>query len=341
METYYVTGATGHLGRNFIIALLEGNPKAQVVALVLPKDKKRDFPPSIASRIFFVEGNILEPKDLDAFFSTWRGEENFLLHSAGLITIFKKKAPHIMEVNYEGTRLIAQKALEHKINKMVYVASVDAFKKEKKGPIYEPLHFNPSELNDIYGRSKAMACHALLDEFLPRGLNVVIVMPSALMGPNDYFAGPINSALSLFYHGHLPGIVTGGYDLVDARDVALGIVAAFDKGWNGECYLLTGHSSSVKDLIAVARKLTGKKGGKLVVPANMMKIFAPFMILHAKIHHQKALFTPYSMECLSSNHDYQPTKAKMELGYSSRPLEDSVKDTLEWIKYRDTFEIKN
>ena len=133
----------------------------------------------------------------------------------------------------------------------------------------------------------------------------------------------------------LPAITKGGYDIVDVGDVAKGILQVIDKGRSGESYLLTGHYVTVKGLIEEAAKVANKKPVKNKVPHFAIKAVSPFIERHAKRHNKAPLFTGFSMDCLVQNSNYSYKKANEELGYSPRPLEETMKDTIEWMVNND------
>ena len=184
-------------------------------------------------------------------------------------------------------------------------------------------------MEGVYSKSKAAANNIVLAA--KDKMRCIIVMPSAIMGPNDPFSAPINNAIRKFINGKLPAIVKGGYDIVDVRDVAQGIISCIDKGDSGSSYFLSGTAISVKDLIAMAASIENKRPVKLQIPHALIKIISPFIEAKARIRHKTPLFTGFSMDCLKQNPTYSKNKAKNELGYEARPLEKTMEDTIAWM----------
>lgn len=122
-------------------------------------------------------------------------------------------------------------------SRLVYVSSVHAIP-EKPAPetITEPDRFAPDEILGDYGKSKAMAT-ALVLEAAQSGLNASVVLPSGILGPGDLARGNMTRMLLSFCRGRLPLGVKGGYDFVDVRDVAAGVLACTERGKAGECYI--------------------------------------------------------------------------------------------------------
>ena len=114
-----------------------------------------------------------------------------------------------------------------------------------------------------------------------------------------------------------------------------GILNILDKGEKGESYLLTGHQVSVKELIGVAAKVANKKSVTKTVPHFIIKIASPFLEMHARIHKKTPLFTGFSMDCLKQNSNYSYDKAKLKFGYSARELEETMKDTIDYLLFNN------
>ena len=325
METYYITGGTGHLGRNIVLELLK-KENINIVILALKNDTHRDFQDP-QKKISFVDGDVLDTESIDTFFNTRRSEINYCIHAAGLISIYKKRDEKVFNVNTEGTKNMVDLALKNNIDKFVYVSSVDCITKPKRGEIVEPSHHDEN-IKGVYAKSKAIASNYCMNS----SLNTIIVHPSAILGPNDPFGGPINTALKMFLNGKLKTIVNGGYNLVDVRDVARGIINAIEYSVNNENYILSGTNIEIKDLIDLSSKITGLTSYKRCVSTKLVKLVCPILEAYSKLSHKKPLFTAYSMDCLRQNYNYSSLKAKNEIHYIITPIEETLKDTFDILK---------
>ena len=334
MKTYFITGISGFLGRNLTIELLK-QKDVRIVGLVLSNEKNLEFYEQ-HDNITLVRGNILNKDDVVKFLSTPNSGDKYLIHTAGKISVYKKNDPITTEINVVGTRNVIDACIDKGFKKVVYVSSVDSVPKRKgNNVIYEPEKYDINLVDGVYSKSKVEANNIVLDAVKSNNLNACIVLPSAIMGPNDPFNAPINSAIKRFLNDKLPAITKGGYDIVDVRDVAKGILQIIEKGRSGESYLLTGHYVTVKELIEEAAKVANKKPVKNKVPHFAIKAVSPFIERHAKRHNKAPLFTGFSMDCLVQNSNYSYKKANEELGYSPRPLEETMKDTIEWMVNND------
>ena len=330
MKTYYITGISGFLGRNIVKEILSREPDADIVGFVLPNDKNKDFS-MYGKEPLLVEGNILNKEDVKRFLSTHDKEYKILIHAAGRISVYKKGDPLTTTINVEGTKIVTDAAIECGISKMIYVSSVDALDKHLGNEtIYEQSRYDETKVDGVYSKSKANASNYVLDK-ANKVFEVVIVNPSAIMGPDDPFGAPINIAIKKAIHNKLPAVTKGGYDIVDVRDVASGIVSLVDKGISKESYLLTGHYISVKDLMNKTCEISGAKKVKFVVPHWLIKCISPFVELYAKIAKKKPLFTGFSMDCLNQNSNYSYQKSEALFGYKPRLIEETLIDTIKWM----------
>ena len=135
-----------------------------------------------------------------------------------------------------------------------------------------------------------------------------------------------------FMRKKLLAIVDGSYDFVDVRDAAKGIILAGKKGRKGESYILSGEQITVKNMMKILEQETGIPAPKTVLPKWFAMITGFFSEIYYKIKKQKPLFTSYSVSTLSSNSLTSSEKAKRELGYESRSVKQSLKDTVQWMK---------
>ena len=325
-QTYLITGATGFLGRAVLQLLLAHS--CRVLALVKNSDPLiYTLPKHVA--VFY--GDLTDKESLRDFFAA--GGDNFcVLHCAGLISIASKPDEALYAVNVQGTRNIVDLSREFGAEKLVYVSSVHAIA-EKPAPqtITEPNHFSPDDILGDYGKSKAMAT-ALVLKAAQSGLNASVVLPSGILGPGDLSCGNTTRMLLAFCRGRLPFGVKGGYDFVDVRDVAVGVLACAERGKAGECYILSGHYASIQDLLALTASLLGRKVPKFCVSATLASCAAPIFEKIAQLRGKRPFFTPYSIAVLRSNGHFSNAKAVGTLGFYARPLRETLQSMILWFQ---------
>ena len=322
-KLYLVTGATGHVGTVLVAELLKRG--AQVRALVLPGRGQQ-----LPSGVEVVEGNIAEAQSLPPFFSRDGYDRLTLIHCAALITVSSKLNPLVWKTNVHGTENLMRQAFLAGVERVVYVSSVHAIpEKPESEVISEVSCFSPDLVHGQYAKSKAAAAQVVMD-YARKGLDVSIVHPSGIIGPGDLQTrNHMIRTLHAMAKGTIPVALHGGYDFVDARDVAYGILACEEKGRAGECYILNGSYITVSDLLNTVRGLRGKPPRNIVVPHALAKAFAPAgERLVALVRKEAPLFTPYSVYTLHTNGHFSHEKAAKELGYRPRDIVDSIRDSL-------------
>ena len=126
--------------------------------------------------------------------------------------------------------------------------------------------------------------------------------------------------------------ISGGYNFVDVRDVASGLIAAAEKGKLGEGYLLCGEAVSLERLFAGLKAASGLKHTTFRLPYWMALPGAYVAEYVAVKRKQTPYFTPYSLQTLRSNHEVDLSKSAEELDYRPRPFEQSICDTVKWFR---------
>ena len=196
----------------------------------------------------------------------------------------------------------------------------------------EITRFDPTKVEGEYAKSKAMAANYVLDAVREQGLDACIIQPSGIIGPYDFKVSHLTQLIIDVAAGRLRAGVKGGYDFVDVRDVVAGILAACEKGRPGECYILSNRYVAVPDLLAMITKATNQKPIKVFMPMWLAKLAAPLAELYYNARKQPPLYTKYSLYTLGSNANFPHAKADRELGYQARPTQETINDTVAWLK---------
>ena len=166
-----------------------------------------------------------------------------------------------------------------------------------------------------------------------KGLDVVLVHPSGIIGPYDYeHNNHLNQTIRDFLSGKLTTLVKGGYDFVDVRDVADGLLKALYEGGSSQTYILSGHYVSIEDLIKLAAKASGRTPIHRVLRLGFVKLFVPLVEWWGKLRKRRPLYTAYSLYTLNANANFSHAKASRVLDYQTRPLTETVADTVQFIR---------
>jgi len=215
---------------------------------------------------------------------------------------------------------------------LVYTSSIHAFTELPHGQtLVETKHFDENKVKGDYARSKALATNIVLDA-VKNGLDAVILHPTGVIGPYEYTLSNMGQLIIDFMKRKLFAYIDGTYDFVDVRDVAHGIILASEKGRSGENYILSGEQITVKRILEHLENATGLKAPRIKIPAWFAQLTAPLSELYYKILQQQPLYTSYSIQTLYSNSLTSHNKAKEELGYKPRPINEAIFDTVCWLK---------
>ncbi len=327
-RVYIVTGANGFLGNNIIRELMK-NKENEIRALVLPNSNIKVLE-GLNCKIYY--GDVTKLETLEKIFKVNENIETYVIHCAAIVYIKTKYNPKVYDVNVNGTKNIITKVLE--INaKLVYVSSVHAItEKENKELMQETIDFDPTKVKGQYAKTKAETAKYVLDMVKEKNLNACIVHPSGIIGPNDFNGSHLTQLIIDFAKGKLKACVRGGYDFVDVRDVANGIINACSKGKKGECYILSNRYVEIKELLDIISKIQNKKKIKSILPMWLAKLTAPLSEIYYALLKQPPLYTRYSLYTLKSNSNFSNEKAKRELNFKNRDLQETLQDTLTWLK---------
>ena len=318
-----ITGATGHLGNVLVRKLVSRNRKIRV--MVLPGE---DIASLEGLEVEKVEGDVCFPDSLRKVFEG----ADIVYHCAGVISIIPGQQKQLFQVNVIGTRNVVNICLEKKVKRLVYVSSIHALSEPEPGIIFnESRQFDPENVLGEYSRSKALGTLEVI-KGIERGLDAVILCPSGIIGPHDYRVSEMGKLIVDFFNGKVKAYVEGAYDFVDVRDVAEGLISACRKGKKGECYILSGQQISVKKILKYLEKMSGVRAPAVKVPHRIARVVGLFNVLYCNLLKITPLFTPFSIDVLASNSLVSCRKAQDELGFSSRPVYESIKDAIRWFK---------
>ena len=326
--TFIVTGAAGHLGSTIVRLLSQAGQNVRALSLAGEAQRAR-------RGVTWFTGDVCRPESLRTLFSGLDGRDVCVIHAAGVVDISGEMSARMRDVNVEGTKNVIALCREFDVRRLVYVSSVHAIpEREDMGVMREIRAFSPDAVTGGYAKTKAEATQAVLDA-AAAGLDAVVVHPSGILGPYDDAGNHLVQVLRDYLRGKLPACVRGGYDLVDVRDVASGCIRAALHGRSGECYILSNRHYEVSDMLKLAREAGG--GRKLpVLPMWMAEAAVPLLGLVAKLRRQRPLYTRYSLYALKSNDRFDHDKATAELNYRPRDLRATIRDTVRYLKARQT-----
>jgi dihydroflavonol-4-reductase len=317
--TTAVTGASGHLGGNLIRVLLAQGRTVRVLA-------RSDVRALQGLDLQVVHGDIFDGRALRELMD---GADT-VFHLAARISIAGAEGGLVERTNVAGVRNVLQACRSVGVRRLVHCSSIHAFDARPTDGIIDetrPLALGPDHA--AYDRSKAEGQQAVL-EAARAGLDAVVINPSAIIGPFDFKPSRMGSVFLDICHRRLPVLIDGGYNWVDARDVAQGAVLAEQKGRTGESYLLCGHWVHIREVSRLIGRVTGRRTPTAAAPLWLAGAASWFSLGWGRVRGVAPKFTPAAVSALSSHRLISHGKAARELGYEPRPFEETVRDTLEW-----------
>lgn len=329
---YLVTGAAGFLGSNVCSQLLERGELVR--AFVLPEDPAVKYVPKEVEICF---GDLCNPDSVNKFLTIQEGMNSIVIHCASMVTVNPDYNQKLMDINVGGTTNIVEACLMHQeCRKLVYVSSTGAIpelpkgQKIKEADQFEPI--NPEKQVGCYSQSKAKATQIVLNAAKNSGLNACVVHPSGILGPGDHAISETTGTLLKIMKGEMPIGMKGSFNLCDVRDLAHGCIGAADKGKKGECYILGNEEVTLKELCEMLHKESGCKKIKLYLPLGLAKCMAESMEKKAKKTGKKPVMTTFSVYNLERNNAFDYSKAKEEIGYTTRSYQKTIHDEVVWLK---------
>jgi dihydroflavonol-4-reductase len=250
-----------------------------------------------------------------------------VFHVAGTTSMRTRSRDHVFEVNVGGTRNVMEEALRAGVQRAVLTSSSSAVgAAEPGGTVDEDQPFNIGRLGVAYINSKHDA-ELVSMRVAAKGLSVVIVNPSFVLGPDDPNpSGTSNALVRRLLLRRIPGYLDGAINIVDVRDVAKGHVLADERGEDGERYLLTGRNFTLQRLFADLSRIAN-------VPPPPVRMQGRLVLAGVEMVERLGLPIPTSPDEVRSGTQwftYRNDKARTQLGWEPRPHEETLEDTVRW-----------
>lgn len=323
VKKIFVTGADGMLGSNICRELLKQGYK--VKAVCLPNTKSRTL-----------EGLDIEMKHGDILDTDFLNREmkdcHSVIHIAALTTVWPRRSKKIFEVNFQGTKNIADKAADFKLERMVHIGTANSFGHgTKENPGTEQTPFNSATYGMDYIDSKLKAQQLLLERHASDGFPVVIINPTFMIGPFD--SGPSSGQMIIGLHkGDIPAYARGGKNFVAAKDVATAAVNALTMGRTGQCYIAGNENLDFKSFFRKASLVLNKPFKMVAAPQFLILTLGAFNSMIARITGNPPKIS-FTMARMAGVGQYTSSaKAQKELNMPQTPIEEAIKDCVEWFK---------
>ncbi|HEY8376125.1 MAG TPA: NAD-dependent epimerase/dehydratase family protein [Nannocystis sp.] len=321
-----VTGAAGFIGHHVVRLLLEqGRP---VRALLRPGEDPRNLAGLDAALLERVEGDILDRARLHEVVAGC----DVVYHLAAIYRTWVPDPKVIYDVNVTGSANVLAAAVAAGVRKVVYTSSIAAVGLRADGaPSAETVPFNLWADSFDYVRSKYLGQQVAL-AFAPI-LDVTVVNPGMPLGPGDIGPTPTGKTLIDALSGRIRLCFEGGLNIVDVEDVARGHLLAEQHGRRGESYLLTGHNLTIFELIDELRRVLGMRHTMFATPVAAARAAGWALERIAdRVTRREPLITAGSVAYTSQRLHFDNRKAREELGFHVRPLEETLRRAADWFR---------
>jgi dihydroflavonol-4-reductase len=327
MQTVLVTGATSFLGYHVVRRLNASGLRPRVL-------ERRDAAAGILDRVD-VERCSGHLEDAGAVRAACAGADT-LLHTAFKVSVGggAQLLAEMRQVNIGGTVDLLRTAAAASVRRAVIVGSALAVGVNREPePLDERASWSRHAFDLPYAIIRRDAEIAALAEATPR-FDVVSVCPAFTFGPDDPAGAPANALLESLIRGRLRFTLPVGFACTDVRDFADGMVRAAERGRPGERYLLTGENVTVDQLLGRAAAIAGVRAPWFRPPMFLLHGLVGAIDLVSRIRRRPAPVTRDVLQVIGRYAWYDASRARNELGWTPRPLDETLGDTIAWLRRR-------
>jgi dihydroflavonol-4-reductase len=325
MQSVLVTGATSFLGYHVVKRLNHDGVRPRVL-------ERPGSPLQVLDRLN-VERSAGDLDDPAAIRAACRGVTT-LLHVAFKVSVGggPEAVAEMERVNVEGTRALLQAAAESGVRRAVVTGSALAVGVNRQAlAIDESAAWSDYALDLEYATLRRRVELEALGKATP-DFAVMTVCPSFTFGPDDPTGAPANKLLQALMAGKLPARVAVGFGCLDVRDFATGMVLAGERGRSGERYLLSGNNVTTDELVEQVAALTGVRPPRFTAPAWLVRGLVGVLGVLGRVRGKPPAITSDVLQILGRYAWYDTRKARTELGWTPRPLAETLTDTIAWLK---------
>ena len=319
-----VTGGTGFVGAVVVRRLVSAGHRVRVLARPgNPRQLLAGLPVEIA------EGDLGDTASLARCLRGCR----LLFHVAAMYTLWAKDRRLFYEVNVEGTRRLLRGAAEAGVGRVVYTSTVGVLGIPRDGsPGTEDTPVSLADMAGDYKRSKFLA-EEVARGYAGQGLPVVIVNPSAPIGPGDIKPTPTGRLVVDFLRGKMWACLDTGLNLVDVEDVAAGHLLAAERGRIGERYILGGRNLALREIFGILGRIAGMRPPRLTLSAAAVLPIAHLSEWIADhLTGQPPLVAVDAVRMARKRMFFDPGKAVRELGMPQSPVENALARAVQWFR---------
>jgi dihydroflavonol-4-reductase len=320
--TTLVTGSTGFLGNHVARQLVAAGHSVRL--LVRSTSNLASLDGLNAER---VTGDLQDAASLDRAMKGMRR----VYHVAADYRLWTRNPREIYESNVEGSRRLFEVAAEAGVERIVYTSTVAtiAVPTHGSGLPNEDTRATLSQMIGHYKRSKFLAELEAI-KAAAAGVPVVIVNPTAPLGPGDWKPTPTGRIIVDFLNGKMPAYVDTGLNLVAVEDCAAGHLLAAENGRIGERYILGARNMTLKEILAALAAITGRSAPRVRLPHAVALAAGYADEFYSRLTGREPQIPLEGVRMSRHRMFVESDKAQRELGYHPGPVEPALERAVRW-----------
>ncbi|HTV59148.1 MAG TPA: hopanoid-associated sugar epimerase [Verrucomicrobiae bacterium] len=319
--TTLVTGATGFVGSHIAREVARTGERVRV--LVRPTSR-RDALEGV--EVECVEGDL---RDAVSLGRAMQGVDR-VFHAAADYRLWTRRPEDLYESNVVGTRMLLETAQRAGVKRIVYTSTVATIAVPRGSEL--PNEETRAELREMIGnykRSKFMA-EEEAKKAAAAGIPVVIVNPTAPIGPGDWKPTPTGKIVVDFLNGKMPAYVDTGLNVVAVEDVAAGHLLAAERGRIGERYILGARNMTLKQILDALAAITGKAAPRVRLPHAVAMAAGYADHVFSRLAGREPQIPVEGVKMSRHRMFVSSDKAARELGYAPGPVEKALERAVQW-----------
>ena len=322
--TALVTGATGFVGSAVARRLLDAGETVRVLAR--PGGDRRNLE-GLAVEI--AEGDLNDPASLDAAVAGCAA----VFHVAADYRLWTPDPASMHRTNVDGSVAVVRAATKAGAERIVYTSSIATLGLPGDGtPGDERTPVRFEDMIGPYKQTKFLAERAVRALIRDEGAPVVIVHPSAPVGPRDIKPTPTGKLIADAAAGRMPAYVDTGLNVVHVDDVAEGHLLAWRKGEIGEGYVLGGENLTLAEIMARIAAQVGRRPPRIRLPHGAIMPVAWAAEVWARLSGREPFVTRDGVRLARKMMFFSSAKAERALGYRARPVDEAFADAIAWFR---------
>ncbi len=332
MTKVLVTGATGFVGYHITKQLAEPrNRGGQRVRVLVRRPERAKILEPLGVEL--CKGDVTDPSSVRA---AMEGVET-VFHTAAWVGFWRTGSGRMDAVNVEGTRNVLMAAHDAGVKHFLHVSSVAAVGQSLDGQPADENNPWLAEWEEVnYVRTKRRGEELVLrfarENPGSPGMKVVAVNPTIILGAPDHYVSGGGRMVLNFLQGKVPGTIHWVGSFVDVRDVAAAAIRAITRGRTGERYILSAEAMPLPQFYAMVAEIAGMKPPRFRLPRWFAYSFALLEEMRGAITRRSPAITREMLRHTTHPACYSSAKARRELGFSPRPLRETIADTVAWFR---------